>query len=144
VRQASFLFPSDRSVQKRKLACRTLYYLFTLSPYVYCLVKQKSGNMSTRGIVPCFDGTLLHLRSSGLLIKAVAWTDWWHNICILSRKKGRSCNKQQTKTNSVASVRKRNTQTEGPLLVGEVSDNYWGYGVCVVSTTDPYGPILGY
>jgi hypothetical protein len=26
VRQASFLFPSDRSVQKRKLACHTLYY----------------------------------------------------------------------------------------------------------------------
>jgi hypothetical protein len=26
VRQANFLFPSDRSVQKRKLACRTLYY----------------------------------------------------------------------------------------------------------------------
>jgi hypothetical protein len=25
VQQASFLFPSDRSVQKRKLACRTLY-----------------------------------------------------------------------------------------------------------------------
>jgi hypothetical protein len=23
---ASFIFPSDRSVQKRKLACRTLYY----------------------------------------------------------------------------------------------------------------------
>jgi hypothetical protein len=25
VQQDSFLFPSDRSVQKRKLACRTLY-----------------------------------------------------------------------------------------------------------------------
>jgi hypothetical protein len=25
VQQVSFLFPSDRSVQKRKLACRTLY-----------------------------------------------------------------------------------------------------------------------
>jgi hypothetical protein len=26
MRQANFLFPSDRSVQERKLACRTLYY----------------------------------------------------------------------------------------------------------------------
>jgi hypothetical protein len=33
VRQASFLSPSDRSVQKRKLACRTFIfaYLFTVS-----------------------------------------------------------------------------------------------------------------
>jgi hypothetical protein len=27
VRQASFLFPSDRSLQKRKLACRTRVYM---------------------------------------------------------------------------------------------------------------------
>jgi hypothetical protein len=30
VRQASFLFPSDRSVQKRKFACRTLYNLINV------------------------------------------------------------------------------------------------------------------
>jgi hypothetical protein len=46
--------------------------------------------------------------------------------------------------NSVASVRKRTIPTERTQLVGEVSGNFADRGCCVVSTTDPYGRILGF
>jgi hypothetical protein len=45
------------------------------------------------------------------------------------------------KTNSVA---ERTIPTERPPLVGEVSATFADEGCCVVSTTDPYGRILGF
>jgi hypothetical protein len=47
-------------------------------------------------------------------------------------------------TNSVALARERTIPTKQPPLVGEVSANFVDRGCCVVSTTDPYGRILGF
>jgi hypothetical protein len=38
VRQASFLFPSDRSVQRRQLACRTLYIWYLYIYIIYIII----------------------------------------------------------------------------------------------------------
>jgi hypothetical protein len=45
-------------------------------------------------------------------------------------------------TNSVILVRERTIPTERPPLVGEVTNNFCGFGCCVVRTTNPYGHIL--
>jgi hypothetical protein len=55
------------------------------------------------------------------------------------------CFIQHTKrTNSVALVHKRTTQTERPPLVGEVSANFRGQRYRVVSPTDPRGRIISF
>jgi hypothetical protein len=46
-------------------------------------------------------------------------------------------------SNSVALVRERTILTEQQPLVGEVSTTFADRGRCVVSTTNPYGRILG-
>jgi hypothetical protein len=50
----------------------------------------------------------------------------------------------QLKLNAVGGVRKRTIPTEKPLLVGEVSANFYSRGCHVVSVMDPYGHILGF
>jgi hypothetical protein len=44
----------------------------------------------------------------------------------------------------MALVRERSIATERPLLVGEVSDNFYEEKVPRVSVTNPYGRILGF
>jgi hypothetical protein len=65
----------------------------------------------------------------------------WNNGGLLTTESLPQC----LKLNTVAWVRERTIPTERPLLVGEVSANFFADRRChVVSVTDYYGRILGF